>query len=182
MAYPLSKENLDIDMDIDYPSLYHSYAYNPLVNNSRKMSYMKRDDRLIFLLSVAHQAVRNYVNKALAAEGVRLTLAQSGVLFLLKQQDRRKMSTIGKILGIENSAMTGLIDRLEKSGFVNRQSDPDDRRALLINATPAGLEEACKAIPVIREVNEAIKSACHEHELEGFKRVLDELLKQFKGT
>ncbi len=143
---------------------------------------MKRDDRLIFLLSVAHQAVRNHVNKALTAEGVRLTLAQSGVLFLLKQQDGRSMSAIGKALGIENSGMTGLIDRLEKAGFVTRRADPDDRRALLICATPAGLEEADRAKPVIRQVNEAIKSACHEHELEGFRRVIGELLNQFKGT
>jgi len=143
---------------------------------------MTKDDRLLFLLSVAQQAVRNHTNKALAAEGVRVTLAQSGVLFLLKQQDRRMMSEIGKILGIENSAMTGMIDRLEKSGFVTRQTDPEDRRALLICVTAAGLEEADRAKPVIRRVNEAIRSSCGEQDLEGFKRVIDEILKQFKGT
>jgi len=143
---------------------------------------MTKDDRLLFLLSVAQQAVRNHTNKALAAEGVRVTLAQSGVLFLLKQQDRRMMSEIGKILGIENSAMTGMIDRLEKSGFVTRQTDPEDRRALLICVTAAGLEEADRAKPVIRRVNEAIRSSCGEQDLEGFKRVIDEILKQFKGS
>jgi len=143
---------------------------------------MTKGDRLLFLLSVAQQAVRNHTNKALAAEGVRVTLAQSGVLFLLQQQDRRMMSEIGKILGIENSAMTGMIDRLEKSGFVTRRTDPEDRRALLICVTPEGLEEAEKAKPVIRRVNEAIRSGCNEHDLEGFKRVIEEILKQFKGV
>jgi len=78
--------------------------------------------------------------------------------------------------------MTGMIDRLEKSGFVTRQTDPEDRRALLICVTAAGLEEADRAKPVIRRVNEAIRSSCGEQDLEGFKRVIDEILKQFKGT
>jgi DNA-binding MarR family transcriptional regulator len=142
---------------------------------------MSKDDRLIFLLSIVQQGVKNYANKALAAAGVRVTLAQSGVLFLLEQQDRRMMSEIGRILGIENSAMTGLIDRLEKSGYVTRLTDPQDRRALLICATPAGLEEADRAKAIIRRVNEEIKSGLSEHQADVFSRVLDGLSKKFKG-
>ena len=141
---------------------------------------MKTDDRLIFLLSTAQQAVKKHVNKVLAAEGVRITAAQSGILFLLKQRDRRMISELGRILGIENSAMTGLIDRLEKSGFVTRVMDPADRRALLISATPAGLEEVERAKPIIRRVNSAIKAGFSEHEIEILKTVLAEILTKFK--
>jgi len=142
---------------------------------------VKGDDRLIYLLTTAQQAVKNHVNKVLAMEGVRITGAQSAILFLLKQQDRRMMSEIGKILGIENSAMTGMIDRLEKSGFVARQPDPADRRAMLICSTPAGLEEVERAKPIIRRVNEAMKSGYSEREIEAFKNVLAGIVKQFKG-
>jgi DNA-binding MarR family transcriptional regulator len=141
---------------------------------------MSQDDRLIFLLSTAQQAVKRHANKILAAEGVRITVAQSGILFLLKQQDRRMISEVGRILGIENSAMTGLVDRLEKSGFVTRVMDPVDRRALLICATPAGLDEVEKAKPIIRRVNEAIKTGFSEHEIDVLKRVLADI-SEFKG-
>ena len=106
---------------------------------------MNRDDRLLFLLAAADQAVKKHANKTLAAEGVRITIAQSGILFLLKQRDRRMISELGNNLRIENSAMTGLVDRLEKSSFVKRVADPADRRASLICATPAGLDEVGKA-------------------------------------
>ncbi len=142
---------------------------------------MSQDDRLIFLLSTAQQAVTKHVNKLLAAEGVQITVAQSGILFLLKQQDRRMMSELGKILGIENSAMTGLVDRLERSGFVTRVVDPADRRALLICATPAGLKEVEKAKPIIRRVNNAIKAGFSEHEVEVLKKVLAEIREKFKA-
>ena len=141
---------------------------------------MSQDDRLIFLLSTAQQAVMRRANKILAAEGVRITVAQSGILFLLKQQDRRMISELGRILGIENSAMTGLVDRLEKSGIVTRVVDPADRRALLICATPAGLDEVEKAKPIIRRVNEAIKTGFSEHEIDVLKRVLADI-SEFKG-
>jgi DNA-binding MarR family transcriptional regulator len=142
---------------------------------------MSRDDRLIFLLSTAQQAVKKHANKLLAAEGVQITVAQSGILFLLKQQDRRMISELGRILGIENSAMTGLVDRLEKSGFVTRVMDPADRRALLICATTAGLKEVEKAKPIIRTVNEAIKTGFSENEIEILKKILAGIMEKFKG-
>ena len=143
---------------------------------------MKKDDRLIFLLSTVQQAVKNHINKAFAKEGIRITVAQSGILFLLKQKDRRMMSDLGKILGIENSGMTGLVDRLERSGFVTRVMDPEDRRSFLICATRAGLEEAERAKPIIRRVNDAIKSGHSEHEIEMLKSILGEILGKFKGA
>ena len=143
---------------------------------------MSRDDRLIFLLLTAQQALKNHTNRSLAAEGVRITVAQSGILFLLKRQDRRMISELGRILGIENSAMTGLVDRLEKSGFVKRVADPADRRALLICVTPEGLEEVEKAKPIIRGVNDSIKADFPKHEIDGFKSVLNGILSRFKKT
>jgi len=77
--------------------------------------------------------------------------------------------------------MTGLVDRLEKSGFVTRVADPTDRRALLICVTRAGLEEVEKANPIIRRVNDEIKTGFSEHEVEAFRNVLDGILKRFKG-
>ncbi len=143
---------------------------------------MSQDDKLIFLLSIAQQAVTKHTNKVMAQNGVRITLAQSGVLFLLKQQDRRMISELGKILGIENSAMTGVVDRLEKFGFVTRQPDPSDRRALLLCITPEGLEEIERAKPIIRRANDAIKADFCKEDIDVFKEVLNGILKRFKSA
>jgi DNA-binding MarR family transcriptional regulator len=37
-----------------------------------------------------------------------------------------------------SGTMTALLDRVEKAGFLTRQSNPHDRRSLLISVTPAG--------------------------------------------
>ncbi|HSF86375.1 MAG TPA: MarR family transcriptional regulator [Acidimicrobiia bacterium] len=49
---------------------------------------------------------------------------------------------------ITTGGMTGRLDRLEKSGYVERRSDPGDRRALLVRLTTLGSE-------VVDEVLEA---------------------------
>jgi DNA-binding MarR family transcriptional regulator len=42
-------------------------------------------------------------------------------------------------LGISRAVVTGLLDRLEQRGFVQREADPTDRRRLRLVVTPAGI-------------------------------------------
>lgn len=142
---------------------------------------MAEDDRLIYLISMAHLALRTRIHGLLAAEGVRLTVPQATVLFLLKEKDGRMMSELGQVLGVDNSAMTGLIDRLEKTDFVRREAKREDRRALLIRITPAGLDEAARAAGVIRGVNDKIKAGFEAAQIEAFKEVLGGILEEFKS-
>lgn len=39
---------------------------------------------------------------------------------------------LAEITGLTHGAITNVIDRLEKAGFVTRQSDPDDRRKVIV--------------------------------------------------
>ena len=142
---------------------------------------MAEDDRLIYLISMAHLALRTRIHGLLAAEGVRLTVPQATVLFLLKEKDGRMMSELGQVLGVDNSAMTGLVDRLEKADFVRREAKREDRRALLIRITPAGLDEAARAADVIRGVNDKIKAGFEAAQIEAFKEVLGGILEEFKS-
>ena len=140
---------------------------------------MVQDDRLIFLVFSAQQKLKVYLNAALSAAGVRVTIAQAGILFLLKQRDGRSMTELSQILGIDNSTMTGLTDRLERAGFVRRHASPSDRRASHIHITPEGLQEAESAKRVIRQVNEEIKMGFSGEDVASFKRVLNSFFSKF---
>ncbi|NQV79186.1 MAG: MarR family transcriptional regulator [Alphaproteobacteria bacterium] len=41
--------------------------------------------------------------------------------------------------GLTTGAITGVIDRLERAGFVRRDPDPTDRRRVLVRAVPDGV-------------------------------------------
>ncbi|MHC1744510.1 MAG: MarR family winged helix-turn-helix transcriptional regulator [Syntrophobacteraceae bacterium] len=136
------------------------------------------DDRLIFLLSKAHNKLQNHLKGQLAAAGLRITVVQAGILFLLKQRDGQTMTELSQSLSTDNSAVTGLVDRLEKLGLILRKMSPNDRRAYLIHITPDGLEEIGKAKAVIRRANEEIKEGFTPEEIDAFRRVLSSIFER----
>ncbi len=46
---------------------------------------------------------------------------------------------LAALLGLTSGAMTKVLDRLERAGYVTRAADPSDRRRVTIAADPAGL-------------------------------------------
>ncbi len=50
------------------------------------------------------------------------------------------MSDIARWLACDASNVTGITDRLEKRGLLERQNDPGDRRVRMLALTPEGLE------------------------------------------
>jgi len=45
---------------------------------------------------------------------------------------------LAEAAGVTRATMTGLIDTLERDGFVTREPDPNDRRMMSVRLTPAG--------------------------------------------
>src|SRR3954452_21567435 len=44
-------------------------------------------------------------------------------------------SELGRRAGLHPATMTGILDRLERGGWIARERDPNDRRAVLVRAT-----------------------------------------------
>jgi DNA-binding MarR family transcriptional regulator len=137
------------------------------------------DDRLIYLIFMAQNRLRLYVRDRLRDAGVQITLVQAGILFLLNEEAGRPMSELSRLLSLDNSTVTGLVDRLETSGFVQRKANSKDRRVSLINITAQGVEEVNKAKTTINRVNEEIKTDFSKREIESFRKVLNSFVKKF---
>lgn len=137
------------------------------------------DDRLIYLIFMAQNRLRLYVRDRLRDAGVQITLVQAGILFLLNEEAGRPMSELSRLLSLDNSTVTGLVDRLETSGFVQRKANSKDRRVSLINITAQGVEEVNKAKTTINSVNEKIKTDFSKREIESFRKVLNSFVKKF---
>jgi DNA-binding MarR family transcriptional regulator len=139
---------------------------------------MQPDDRLIYLISRAQHGLMTHLKKTLNAEGVDITPVQAGILFLLRKS-AHTMTELSRALSIDNSAITGLVDRLEKSSLAERTANPNDRRTYLIRITDNGKKEIDRAHIIVKKVNEEIKSGFSEDEMETFKKVLNSLLEKF---
>ena len=145
----------------------------------RENAPMPKDDRLIFLVFTAQLKLKTYLKNVLSEAGVTITPAQSAILFLLKKKNGQTMSELTQVLSIDNSTLTGLVDRLERVGFVQRNAGRLDRRASHVFITDRGREEIDLAQGVIRRVNEQIKADFTEREVEAFKKILKSFFVRF---
>ena len=137
------------------------------------------DDRLLFMLSKATHKLTNYLKIQFIEAGVHMSPGQMGILMLLRQKDLRPMNELGKILDIDNSAITRLVDRLEKSGLVLRQANPKDRRQYLIGMTDKGLQQTLKAKKISKAANDKIRDGFTDNEIEVFKRMMVSFKEKF---
>jgi len=133
---------------------------------------MAIEDRFIFLISKVCQKLIVNLQKAFSERGVEVTPIQVMLLFFLQKNDGSSLTQISQGLMLENPTVTGLIDRLEKLGYVKRSDHPDDRRVYLIYLTERGKKVANKALPIIKKLNEEIKKGYSKEEIENFKKVL----------
>ena len=91
---------------------------------------------IFFQLAKAHQAAARFWNAKLADYPV--TSVQGMVLTFLYENDRITARELGELSTLDSATLTGLLDRLEKGGFIERLPHPEDRRALQICLTDAG--------------------------------------------
>jgi DNA-binding MarR family transcriptional regulator len=64
---------------------------------------------------------------------------------------------LARLTGLTTGAITGIVDRLVKAGYVERTQDPADRRRVIITPHPrAGMTIAPYFAPMLQKVNEAV--------------------------
>jgi DNA-binding MarR family transcriptional regulator len=74
-------------------------------------------------------------------------------LGFLGDEDRITSSELGKRTELDSATLTGIIDRLEAAGLLERKGNPDDRRSIHIYLTEQGKLMSKEAIRVITKAN-----------------------------
>lgn len=93
--------------------------------------------RLLSCETVIEQQLRSHLRKTFA-----VTLPQFDVLSELERTGQQMtMSELSRKLMVSNGNVTGVIDRLEKNGFVTRTRAEHDRRVQYIELTDRGRNE-----------------------------------------
>lgn len=87
-----------------------------------------------FMLNVAARQMRRALVQRLNEFG--LTATQYITLWSLYECDEEiPLSQLGRKLFLDNPTMTGIIDRMERDGFLERVPDENDRRVIKVRLT-----------------------------------------------
>ncbi|MHC1742790.1 MAG: MarR family winged helix-turn-helix transcriptional regulator [Syntrophobacteraceae bacterium] len=103
-------------------------------------------DCICFRLGAVSRKITRHYKDGIAPLG--LTHGQFFMLIALLEEDGVQPSQLADKTALDRPTVTGLLDRLERDGWVVRRLDPNDRRTLRVHLTPKtlGAREALLAI------------------------------------
>ena len=127
--------------------------------------------RLFLLLDRAAHAVRQRLDRQ-AQDALGISTVQLGALFHLVGHEGCLQKELASALGIQPAAVTGLVDRMETAGLVQRRAHATDARAQRLHATAAGKRVAAKARPVVATLQDALLAGFDAAEIAVITRFL----------
>jgi DNA-binding MarR family transcriptional regulator len=117
---------------------------------------------MVYLLTLAQRRVQAEIQSA----GDGRTAARAGLLMALKANgDGVPMKRLAANLGLGAPALSGLIDRMARDGFVERRPYPADGRAWNIVLTDAGKDLRAEAVRSAKLLNDRLCHGFNETEL-----------------
>jgi MarR family transcriptional regulator for hemolysin len=100
------------------------------------MSEIKPLVSLYTLIKDLDQVLRRRFEERVRAAGIDLSRPQYRVLIMIDRNSGITQARLAEMLDVEKMTVTGLLDRMEKRGWVERRRDPNDRRAYSLHLLP----------------------------------------------
>lgn len=108
---------------------------------------LKLENQLCFRLYTAARLTMGVYHPYLDPLGI--TYPQYLVLLVLWEQDKQPVCDIAKKMMLDTNTVTPLLQRMEKSGLINRTRGKEDSRQRIVSLTEKGkaMQEQAKHIP-----------------------------------
>ena len=122
----------------------------------------------------AHNAIFKVAELALLPHS--LSLPQLHLLAILKKADGLVTTgEIGQAMVKASQTITGLVDRVEEPGLVERVFDRRDRRKTWVRLTEKGEQKLAEAYPVANRLAEELSAVLTDQELQDLQAKLEKL-------
>ena len=128
---------------------------------------------ICFNLGRVMRRVYNHYDQRLLPFG--LTSPQYFVFNALWMGDGISIGELGERVSLDTSTLTGIIDRMERNGYVERKPNPGDRRSVLVFLTPKAREVGPRILEFADELDATLKQPFSQEEMDVFERVLKSL-------
>lgn len=128
-------------------------------------------DRSFHYLIMINQALfqKKVLNKLLKTE---LTPGQPKVLDYLRLHDGSMQKDIARGCQIDPATLTGILERMEEKGLVERRMKAGNRRSSYVYLTESGIEQGELVAKTFREAEEEISSGIDQKEMEQLQDLL----------
>lgn len=135
--------------------------------------------QLFFRLNLAQRTLMKWVDREML-EKVGGSATQIAALFYLLENDGCLLVDLSRELLQNKSAITTLVERMEKNLLLTKVPSPTDKRASQLFLTAKGKELGQIALPFVTVYNNQLSSGFNENELSVIVRFLDSVISRFE--
>jgi len=121
-------------------------------------------NQLFFLAQRAQHSLSKLGDKVFQQE-VGVSAAHLAALFYLIRNNNCLLKDLSAGLDLNNSAVTGLVRRMEAAGLVVKSACDNDGRAFRVTITEKGLAATNSADPVVEKISHLLTSDFSETEM-----------------
>jgi DNA-binding MarR family transcriptional regulator len=104
--------------------------------------------------------------------GVQLAIKDTDMdcLDLINRQGPLSPGSLARLAGLHPATMTGILDRLEHAGWIARERNPEDRRAVTVRALP---DRGMEMYQLFAGMNSAMDSICGDYDEQQLELLAD---------
>jgi DNA-binding MarR family transcriptional regulator len=128
------------------------------------------------LIKNTWQKLSRYYNQRLT--GYDLSVPKALLLLEISPDGGENPKSLAAKLDLESSSMTGLLDRLEKKGLIERRPDPGDRRGILIFLTSQGMRARETIKSLVEQLDRKVQEVLSPEDIKTFRRIISVIGKQ----
>ena len=120
------------------------------------------------LIRRLHQQSTHLFAARTQAAGFDLTAVQYAALEAIHENPATDQALVAEIIGYDRATIGGVIERLEKKGWVHRVVSERDRRARELSITPQGNAVRLALQPIVRALQQDILAPLSDAERQRF--------------
>jgi DNA-binding MarR family transcriptional regulator len=134
-------------------------------------SSVKHQETIDYFLKIVWQTVANRYNQLVTEFGITQSI---GYLLINIDEEGTTVSQAAALLGLKSTSLSRMLNQLEKTGLIYRESNKGDKRSVKIYLTDLGKEKRQLAKNVVKQFNNYLNA----HISDADKQYLTEMLKK----
>lgn len=139
------------------------------------------DKRLFFMLNRARAVLYRYADSHVE-QAIGVPAAQVSLLFALAKNPGLPMQQLGVMLGLNSSAMTGLVQRMKAAKLIQRVVSKEDGRIAHLQMTSKGQQKLEQAKPLLAQLNKELTAGFSPQEIDTVLKFLNTVHSRFSST
>ena len=133
-------------------------------------------DNIIYTIYYVNRTIQRTFLAAFREAGLYITPDQGLIISALFHGHAKNQQDIARFTGKDKTTITRALDVLIKEGYINRDTDPEDRRANMITLTRKGIDLHNKMVVIYEKKKDEIFKGFSKEKLKTCQETLDRLI------